>query len=84
MARETVKYIAVRDHLQQRLESMAVGEQIPTEPTLCEEYNVSRITVRRAVDDLIQSGLLERVQGRGHSSPSRSTPRRSTRPSPNV
>lgn len=65
MARETVKYIAVRDHLQQRLESMAVGEQIPTEPTLCEEYNVSRITVRRAVDDLIQSGLLERVQGRG-------------------
>lgn len=65
MARETVKYIAVRDHLQRRLQGMTAGEQIPTEPTLCKEYNVSRITVRRAVDDLIQSGLLERVQGRG-------------------
>ena len=62
---ETTKYIAVRDHLRDRLGAMSVGDQIPTEPQLCTEYQVSRITVRRAVDELIQSGLLERVQGRG-------------------
>jgi DNA-binding GntR family transcriptional regulator len=65
VARGTVKYIAVRDHLRRRLQDMSAGEQIPTEPQLCTEYNVSRVTVRRAVDELISSGLLERVQGKG-------------------
>ncbi|PFG34809.1 GntR family transcriptional regulator [Sanguibacter antarcticus] len=61
----TVKYVAVRDHLQRRIGSMEPGEQLPTEPVLCQEYGVSRITVRRAVDDLIREGLIVREQGRG-------------------
>lgn len=65
MARDTVKYVAVRDHLRDRISEMRAGEQIPAEPQLCSEYGVSRITVRRAVDDLIRAGVLVREQGRG-------------------
>jgi GntR family transcriptional regulator len=59
------KYITVRDHLRLRLKAMQTGEQLPTESELCTQYNVSRITVRRAVEDLIRDGALVRKQGSG-------------------
>lgn len=39
--------------------------QIPTEKTLSETYNVSRITVSRAVRELEQEGYVYRVKGSG-------------------
>jgi len=41
------------------------GEQIPPETELCEQYQVSRITVRRAIAELVQEGFLVRYAGRG-------------------
>ncbi|MBW2704692.1 MAG: GntR family transcriptional regulator [Deltaproteobacteria bacterium] len=41
------------------------GEAIPTEPQLCEEFNLSRITVRQAVAILENEGMVQRQQGRG-------------------
>lgn len=41
------------------------GEQIPTEEQLGEMYGVSRITIRQAVRNLVDTGYLERGQGRG-------------------
>jgi GntR family transcriptional regulator len=41
------------------------GDQIPTEPQLCEMFEVSRITVRKAIDHLAREGWLLRQQGRG-------------------
>lgn len=64
MASKT-KYEMVREHLASVIVSMAPGEQIPTEAALCAELDVSRITVRRAVEVLISDGLLVREQGRG-------------------
>lgn len=43
----------------------AVGERIPTEPTLCEITGTARNTVREAVGSLVHAGLLERRQGSG-------------------
>jgi DNA-binding GntR family transcriptional regulator len=65
MADGTAKYVTVRDHLGQRITLMSPGTQLPTESVLCQEYDVSRITVRRAVEDLIRAGRLVREQGRG-------------------
>lgn len=65
MAESTVKYVAVREHLEGRIATMSPGDQLPTEPKLCEEYGVSRITIRRAVEELIRTGRLVREQGRG-------------------
>jgi GntR family transcriptional regulator len=41
------------------------GAPLPTEQRLCESYGVSRITVRRALDALLASGLIARRQGVG-------------------
>ena len=41
------------------------GTRIPTEMELIEEFDVSRTTVREAVDELVHEGLLEKHQGRG-------------------
>ncbi len=42
-----------------------VGEQLPTEIELCDYYNVSRITVRRAISDLVDEKVLYKKQGKG-------------------
>lgn len=40
-------------------------EKIPPEPALSAEYSVSRITIRRAVEELCSEGYLIKMQGRG-------------------
>ncbi len=65
MAEGVPKYIAVRDNLRARIDVMEPNEQLPPEIELCKQYNVSRITLRHAVDTLISEGLLVREQGRG-------------------
>ncbi|MDR1852095.1 MAG: GntR family transcriptional regulator [Propionibacteriaceae bacterium] len=62
---QQTKYAAVRDRLAGRIEKLQPGDQLPPEGELCKEYKVSRITLRRAVEDLIHEGLLVRQQGRG-------------------
>jgi len=60
-------YDQVVDGIRGKIESGAykINEKIPTEPELCVEYGVSRITVRRAVEELESDGLLIRRQGKG-------------------
>jgi GntR family transcriptional regulator len=41
------------------------GAQVPSERELCEQYAISRITVRQALAALVMEGRLIRVQGRG-------------------
>lgn len=41
------------------------GQMIPSERELCKIYDMSRITVRRAIDQLVTQGKLEKVQGKG-------------------
>jgi len=41
------------------------GDRLPTELDLAQEYNVSRITVRAAIKELEDDGLVQRAQGKG-------------------
>ncbi|MBA2469659.1 MAG: GntR family transcriptional regulator, partial [Chloroflexia bacterium] len=38
---------------------------IPSETELCRQFGVSRITVRKAIGDLVHEGRLRTVQGKG-------------------
>ena len=42
-----------------------VGDQLPTEDSLIERFEVSRITVRRAIQNLVSRGLVEIRRGKG-------------------
>lgn len=41
------------------------GEKIPSEDKLCEMYGVSRITVRRALNQLVEDNVLVKKHGKG-------------------
>lgn len=43
----------------------SVGDKIPSEAQLSESFGISRITVRQALDELENDGLLQRVPGKG-------------------
>jgi GntR family transcriptional regulator len=60
------KYLAVRAFLADLVTSqLSVGDAIPSERSLTEQFGVSRMTVRQAIDTLVTEGVLERAQGRG-------------------
>jgi GntR family transcriptional regulator len=59
------KYDLIRDQIHDMILDLDVGAAIPPERELCQRFGVSRMTLRRAVDDLVREGFLERHQGRG-------------------
>ncbi len=63
---ETPLYRVVADRIRRTIlaGSIAPGDPIPSEHQLMTAHDVSRITVRRALDELTREGLVERRQGR--------------------
>ncbi len=45
--------------------ALRVGDQLPTEDSLIARFEVSRITVRRAIQNLVSRGLVEIRRGKG-------------------
>lgn len=58
-------YAQIREALRAEVNRMEPGLSIPPEPELQARFGVSRITLRKAVDELVTEGLLLREQGRG-------------------
>ncbi len=60
-------YIQIEEILKQRiyLEDYKIGENIPSERELSVQFDVSRMTVRQSITNLVNSGLLYREKGRG-------------------
>ncbi len=65
------KYFQLRAILLDLIESaeLPVDAPIPSERELCVRYELSRMTVRQGVDQLVSEGRLYRVPGRARSSP---------------
>lgn len=53
------------------------NEKIPSENELSTKFNVSRITIKKALEDLVEQGIIYRIQGKGSflSSTSRNEPK---------
>ena len=60
-------YKKVKHQLLGKIESgeYGVGDQIPTELEMCRMFNVSRSTVRQAMQDLVNEGIVAKKQGKG-------------------
>lgn len=61
------KYYTVERKLVEAIdeEVFQANQMIPSERELMERFGVSRITVRKALDDLVNEGYLYRIQGKG-------------------
>lgn len=60
-------YQQLRDDIRLSIETGALpyGAKVPTETELSDSYRVSRITVRKAIEELVEQGYLIKRQGKG-------------------
>ena len=67
MEEEKCLYQTVYDDLLERIRSGKIrpGERLPAEKALAEEFDVSRITIQKAMSMLVQDGYIVRRPGRG-------------------
>ncbi|WP_295702363.1 GntR family transcriptional regulator, partial [Lapillicoccus sp.] len=63
--RRPPKYEVLAAALEERVGAMDAHDALPTERELLEEFQVSRTTVRQAIQRLIRQGLVYNVQGSG-------------------
>ena len=63
----TPLYHQVKDYLEENIiqGNWEEGYQLPAERELAKQFNVSSITVKRAIHDLVDRGLLYRQRGKG-------------------
>lgn len=62
-----LKYESVASDIRDKIASgaYAPNDQLPTTPELCDQYRVSKITIKKAMDELSQQGLVARRRGSG-------------------
>ena len=62
-----LKYEAIAAKLRKDIMSgkYSAGQQLPLEKEMCAQYDVSRITIKRAMDQLVKQGLVVKRRGSG-------------------
>ena len=58
-------YYQLKEILLESIKHAEKGASFPTELELCEQFDVSRPTVRQAIIELVNEGFLYRIKGRG-------------------
>jgi GntR family transcriptional regulator len=61
----TPKHVAITNALREQCRELPVGSRLPSEKELAVRFEVSRMTVRQALDALADEGRVERVPGLG-------------------
>ena len=58
------QYQHIREQIEQTIESGAwpIGYKLPKETELCAQFDVSRTTIRHALEQLVADGKLRRIK----------------------
>jgi DNA-binding GntR family transcriptional regulator len=61
------KYKVLHEFLKEKIQQgeFRIGDYIPSENELCARFEVTRTTVRKAMDELLKEGFIEKQHGRG-------------------
>jgi len=61
------KYIKIRNDLKKKIQlaEFKVGDFLPSENELCRSFSITRTTARKALDELLKEGFIEKQQGKG-------------------
>ena len=59
------RYREIERYLRSLVDGARPGDPLPSEAELCERFSVSRMTVRQALQELTNDGLVERRRGQG-------------------
>jgi GntR family transcriptional regulator len=69
------RYRAIAEHLRGLIAEGNSGDLLPSDAELCEQFHVSRMTARNAVQVLVTEGLVSRRRGQGTFITARPVPR---------
>jgi GntR family transcriptional regulator len=60
-------YIQFKEYLLDQIESgeLKLSQRLPSEREFCDQFGISRITVRQALNELMRDGLIQSVPGKG-------------------
>jgi GntR family transcriptional regulator of arabinose operon len=63
---DTLKYERLKQVIKNNIRDgiWKSGDKLPAEKVLCEQFGISKITVKKAKDDLLTEGVLENLTGR--------------------
>ena len=61
------KYEIIKQEIKEQIEDniLKPNQVIKSENEMCQCYKVSRVTVRKAIDELCAEGILYRIKGKG-------------------
>ncbi len=68
-------YLDIAEHLRELVAKGEPGDLLPSDAELCDQFNVSRMTARQAVQLLVHEHLVERRRGKGTFIAKRRVPR---------
>jgi DNA-binding LacI/PurR family transcriptional regulator len=65
VSKATPKYILVQDRIKEDIRSGRIVDKLPGERTLARELDISYMTVRKAIENLVREGVLYKVPTKG-------------------
>lgn len=71
----TARYLQIAEHVRSLVASAEPGDRLPSDAELCEQFGVSRMTARQAMQIVATDGLVERRRGAGTFVKAKQVPR---------